>query len=335
MTKTTSKATRLKVATLNVNGLRSSSSCVSKRRKFFSWFKQLKVDIICLQETHSDECTESIWRNEWGGLGFFASGSERSRGVAILVKPGLPIRVNKEHKDPEGRFIIIEIDYLGVKATLGNVYGPNTDDPAVFEQLCAALGAYSNEITILAGDFNFCMDIKLDRITLTTRLRNHTKCREIVCGFAEENNLVDAWRAVNPYARKYTFDRTNPPSKSRIYFFLVSESLLNTASGLKAEITDGYLADHKMVQVELELSASPRGRSFWKLNNALLKEDGFVEMIQSSIPRILEINNRPECSRILLLETVLTVIRGEIISYASRRKKRLRANFENLEEKIS
>ena len=282
------KVNLLKFASLNVNGLRSDGTRVPKRRKNFSWLKQLGLDIICLQETHSEENSESIWCNEWGGLGYFASGSERSRGVAILIKPGLPIKVSSEQKDSEGRYIIIEMEYFGVKTTLGNVYGPNTDEPAIFEQFCTNLETYRNELMILAGDFNLCMDANLDRMSPTSRVRNHIKCKEIICSFAEENNLVDAWRVINPRVRKYTFERLNPPLKSRIDFFLISECLLNIANGLKAEITDGYLADHKMVTIEVMISFSSYGKSYWKFNNALIKDDDFTSLIRSHIPQIFE-----------------------------------------------
>ena len=328
------EANLLKFASLNVNGLRSDGTRVPKRRKIFSWLKQLGLDIICLQETHSDENSENIWRNEWGGLGYFASGSERSRGVAILIKPGLPIKVSRAQKDLEGRYIIIEIEYFGVKTTLGNVYGPNTDEPAIFGRFCTTLETYGNELMILAGDFNLCMDVNLDRMSPTSRIRNHIKCKEIISSFAEENNLVDVWRVINPGVRKYTFERLNPPSKSRIDFFLVSECFLSTVNGMKAEITDGYLADHKMVTIEAKVSSSSYGRSYWKFNNTLLKDDDFTNLIRSCIPQILEQNDRPECSRTLLLETLLTVLRGEIISYASHRKKTMREKIDIAEKTI-
>ena len=145
---------------------------------------------------------------------------------------------------------------------------------------------------------------------------------------------MDAWRVTNAGVRKYTFERLNPPSKSRIDFFLVSECFLSTVNGLKAEITDGYLADHKMVTIEVRISSSSYGKSYWKFNNALLKDDNFTSLIRSSIPQILEQNDRPECSRTLLLETLLTVLRGEIISYASHRKKAMREKIDSAEKTI-
>ena len=46
----------LTIITLNVQGLRNHTH----RTTLFSWLNCVKADIICLQETHSSSCDESI-----------------------------------------------------------------------------------------------------------------------------------------------------------------------------------------------------------------------------------------------------------------------------------
>ena len=96
----------VKLATLNVNGLRSTANR-NKRRQFFSWFKKRKLDIVFIQETHYDDSIENIWLNEWGGRGYFSHGDNRSRGVAILISPKVNISIQTVVKSTSGRFLIL------------------------------------------------------------------------------------------------------------------------------------------------------------------------------------------------------------------------------------
>ena len=240
----------LSLGTLNVNGLRSGvRDGTSKRRKFFTWLKKMKCDIYLLQETHSTSRDTKIWLNEWGGDGVFAHGDERSRGVGILLRPCSGIVLTRTHADPDGRFIAAEIQLNGVTVTVGNIYGPNDDSRSVFDDFFTKLADYENELMIIGGDFNTCLNIEKDRVSHAGgRVRNNERCKQAVKDFADGHELVDIWRVLNPNAQGFTYLRKTPPSKSRIDYFLVSQALL-TLSGNQAEssIRDGYLSDHSYV----------------------------------------------------------------------------------------
>lgn len=145
--------TVIQFATINANGLRANRLSVPKRRKMFTWFKKMNYDFIFLQETHADVNCEKLWLNEWGGEGFFANGTELSRGVAILFKPGLQAKVMNVHRDPTGRFVLLELMIHGSKLSLGSVYGPNSDDPSTFERMCRTLGLLESDYVVLGGRF--------------------------------------------------------------------------------------------------------------------------------------------------------------------------------------
>ena len=119
-----SEATMTSLRLATVNGLRTNRLSVSKRRKIFTWLKKLNLDFVFLQETHADETCERLWLNEWGGEGFFANGTDISRGVAILLKPGFRVKVMKIHRDPTGRFVVLELTMQGAKLVLCNDTGP-------------------------------------------------------------------------------------------------------------------------------------------------------------------------------------------------------------------
>ena len=102
----------IKFASININGLRAGGK-VPKRRKFFNWIKRLGMDVIFVQETHSDENCAKYWLNEWGGQGVFAHGDSRSRGVAILFNPRLGLKVIDSAVCKSGRYAIAVVDIDG------------------------------------------------------------------------------------------------------------------------------------------------------------------------------------------------------------------------------
>ena len=124
-------------------------------------------------------------------------------------------------------------------------------------------------------------------------------------------------------------------SKSRIDFFLVSETLLHTTPAPEAAIDDGFLADHNLASVKVNIGKAVMGKSYWKFNNRLLTDEDFIQAMQIRIPEIIKENSSPGVSKSLLLRTVLCVLRGDIISYSSRKKKERNMRFGELEEKIN
>ena len=121
------KADSLRFASLNVRGINN----FRKQRSVFARCKKQKVDLIFLQETHSTENHESQWLKEWGSRILFSHGSGDARGVAVLFKRGLDIKILNCNKDSEGRFIMLKAEIREKRYVLVNVYGPNKDNMAV------------------------------------------------------------------------------------------------------------------------------------------------------------------------------------------------------------
>ena len=84
---------------VNVNGMRSRN----KRRGLFQRLRDLRYSIVVLCETHSKDDRETTrWAQEgagpglpWEGQAFWSHGTSSSRGMAILVRPGLAIVAQK------------------------------------------------------------------------------------------------------------------------------------------------------------------------------------------------------------------------------------------------
>ena len=73
------------IVTLNVNGMSDNS----KRNATYHWCRKKKIDVVCLQETHSTEKVELKWKREWGTNSIWNHGLSNSRGVAIFFQKNL------------------------------------------------------------------------------------------------------------------------------------------------------------------------------------------------------------------------------------------------------
>ena len=103
----------MELLSLNTNGIRDDKN----RRSLFHWLKKYhNVDdrIVLLQETHASADTGKLWHKDWGHRNIiFAHGTNRSRGVAIILLKNYEFKVNNETLDTEGRYIAIDITIDG------------------------------------------------------------------------------------------------------------------------------------------------------------------------------------------------------------------------------
>ena len=149
-------ADNLQIITYNVNGIRDNL----KRRKVFNFLHDKKYDIMFLQETHSTANTCKVWKNEWGGQAFFAHGCSNARGVAILVKKHVNLKIQNIVRDIEGRYIILKVGYMNATYMLASVYAPNKDDPDFFASFFHKYENFDTQHAIIAGDFNTVLSPK-------------------------------------------------------------------------------------------------------------------------------------------------------------------------------
>ena len=107
----------LKMLSLNVSGLRNAG----KRKAIFSYLKNQKASIFCLQETFSKKDDEKIWTSEWGGKILFSHGTEHARGVCVMVNSNSLFQVECVEIDQEDRFIVAKLDE---DHSIVNIYAP-------------------------------------------------------------------------------------------------------------------------------------------------------------------------------------------------------------------
>ena len=88
-----------------------------------------------IQETHfTNEHEKSIY-SEWNGECFYSHGKSNARGVAILFRKNLDIKVISIQKDNNGNFLLLELLYNDMTLLLANIYAPKMDCPDFFSTI--------------------------------------------------------------------------------------------------------------------------------------------------------------------------------------------------------
>lgn len=118
----------LTFASWNVKGINHPV----KRSKILSHLKSLSADIIFLQETHLKLDSRVKLRCRWIENVYQSNFSVKARGVAILIRKGVPFKLNTLKTDKEGRYIILSGEIHSLPITLLNIYAPNFDNPDFF-----------------------------------------------------------------------------------------------------------------------------------------------------------------------------------------------------------
>ena len=249
----------LKISTFNVKGLRN----VKKRRKIFQYIHQRNFDLICLQEAHSTETEEKIWKSEFRGKIIYSHGTSDSRGVMLLVKQKAPIIVGKISRDTEGRRIIAECKYKGLHFVLMNIYAPNNDDENFFINSFQELDKMVNEVKaeerVVLGNLNLVLDIEKDKVG--GRKVTHEKAANTVKAYMEIENLEDIWRVKNPESRIMTWTKHNPELiLERLDYILMSAQM--TQDCATEGIAAAFMSDHAIPWVIISPCKEAKGKGF-------------------------------------------------------------------------
>ena len=204
------------IYSFNARGLANKD----KRVATFSWLKTKRSGIFFIQETHSIEQLEKIWRQQWDGPIFFQHGKSNSRGVAILVTKNIDFEVNAIDSADDGRFLLIDCAIFRTKYILVNIYAPTIDRRTeqtefgsfLFSKLENFLGCN----IIVGGDFN----INIEKLKSSTK-SYPANYDDHVLNTMEILDLVDIRKLQHPDTDRYTrHEKTRYGlSQSRIDFF--------------------------------------------------------------------------------------------------------------------
>ena len=105
----------------------------------------------------------------------------------ILLNNNFERKVEKVKSDPNGNYIILDINIDGKKYTLVNLYGPNDDKPKFYKELMQGYKSFNNDNIIMCGDWNLVINPNLD--TNNYLHINNPRARQEVLNLIEEEGF--------------------------------------------------------------------------------------------------------------------------------------------------
>ena len=307
----------LKLLSLNVSGLRNKT----KRKTLFRQFRKDNFDIICIQESHVTKDVIESWRKEWGGEIIYYEGTSHSKGQLILLKKNFSYEYSIEKQSP--RIVAIRINDEAKETCIFNIYAPNcsTENSIFFQELTEAVQDVDVPRKIVCGDFNCVLNNKLDIISGEYHQEHLVKKFN---DFVENCELTDVWRLFNPECKEYSWSRKrlNAFIARRLDYILSTDNVIDDI--LECNLSSFSSSDHRGVITQIRFHDQKRGPSYWKINNALLKDKFFADKINLLIENFL--NEHKEMDAGLKWELLKLKIKSESIQYSKSKAAKKRNN---------
>ena len=268
-------SSQFRVATLNVNGARD----MRKRALLYELVKMKGIDVMMIQETHSDAGNEADWKAEWEGEVCLSSLTSVSGGVAILFSRSfVPVSYEVQRK-VEGRLMVVKAKFEHHTFVFINVYAPviGVSRAALLHVLNETLmDCSSNDFLFLGGDFNCTQNDHLDR----NHPEPHMESQRLLNKLIETNDLVDVWRRLHDTKRQYTWAhvRENVISLARLdrfYCFTHHFGVFKMCHMLPVGFTD-----HSLVLSDVFVASVKPRSAYWHFNSTLLCDSNFKEAVK-------------------------------------------------------
>lgn len=261
------------MGSLNINGARD----VQKRMLLYELIKQKNIDVMYVQETHSD-CMNAIdWKREWEGEVLLTHmSSNRGGGAVLFAKRFLPVSCQVEEVI-DGRLMIIRATFEKCKMVFINVYAPTNGIERIgfLNILSTTLqSCKTDEYVFLGGDFNCTENDMLDRNHVEPHAASSRVLRELI----ETHSLCDLWREFNGDVKQYTWfhTRENFLSMARLDRFYCFKHHVNVVK--KCEIVPVGFTDHFLVSCQVFIANVKVKSKYWYFNTSLLSDLNFKEV---------------------------------------------------------
>ena len=241
-----------RVASLNMNGRRDHQ----KRLLVSNIVSQKKLDVLFLQETHTDRTNEVDWGRWWTGYYNLSHGTNLSAGVAVLFSPRLDLRLVSYTEIVPGRLLAVRAEIQGIGFVFVNVYAPNQGSGRLelFQKLSSFVQqCEQDECVVLGGDWNCTTDFTLDRTGQEPDLQSAAALARLEAELA----VVDVWRVKHPHARQYTWVKVvnGLISAARMDWFYMLHSFSNRL--LSSHTYPVGFTDHHLFTFDFHVAQKP------------------------------------------------------------------------------
>ena len=198
----------LRLFSVNVWGLPSKL----KRKSVFTYFRERKYDIICLQETYITKDVSDGWEKEWGGKLISNDFPSHSSGQVILFRKGVIKDVNIVYNSR--RILITKFEIVSNQIAVVNAPARSQEKMSFFDELADAIKNINVDYIVVCGDFNCVLKSDLDIIS------GEKLAERVVLKFNDllsDCDLHDTWRLFHPEDKEYTWRKKNPFVARRLH----------------------------------------------------------------------------------------------------------------------
>lgn len=275
------------IITLNVQGFLN----VTKQINVMQWAKTQKCDLLFLQETNVRTFREmSQFRNRFQVECYFAFGSARSEGVAVINFSPTAIKDLVVKFDLNGRVIVTDMFVFGLKVRSINVYAPARAGACnpFFRELDVFL--LDPKPFFLLGDFNCVLDSQRD--VRGPGFGRSTHIARELKRIVEQYTLHDAWVYRHGNQFQHTWSRRQSFSRlDRFYFQEQTQYQVTDCQVLNLPDSVDYVTDHLPLFVEIAVNKQDQaGPQLWRLDSSLLRDTTTAQELEGKIRHsILEI----------------------------------------------
>lgn len=312
----------LRMATHNVNGLLTEDAHGVPRvvKLYQQWAADLKLHVVCLQETHITSLGEQqrveellqqaataaphlgSFKAYWGNT----NSNDSHAGVAVLIRtsmmdaavPWIKIANNRGGRPDitaSPRSISMRLECGGHSIALHNVYLPSGQPTLQREFITNTMQPWLQSVPagttpLVCGDFNFTENPDLDRRSPAVDPARHSELGTagVWQGVAATANLRDPFRVLHPRRRSFSFYRNGaPPTRSRLDRFYAGPALLPHVYACHPD-SHPAISDHRPVVLHLRTAHQPaRGRGLPKLRLAALNRGGGRTKLKRLIDQLI------------------------------------------------
>lgn len=214
----------LKLLVWNCGGLNAPH----KRVSTFGLLKKRNIDIALLQETHLLQADNNRLANKFYHTIAFSSAITKTKGVAIVTKRNLSLKLLSSWSDDSGRIVIATAEFNNRKIALVSAYAPNVFEAGFFNTLTSQMLELTDCSFIVGADFNAVWDPTVDRSGAGAS-GDQSRATAALNSWASSLGLLDIWRVVNPTRTDYSFfskKDTSPFLGLIFYLHLLTCSIL-------------------------------------------------------------------------------------------------------------
>lgn len=276
------------------------------------------MDLALLSEAHLLKADIRRLADKFYHVIASSSASTKARGVAIVAKRNLNIKVLDIWADLAGWVTITKVECSKRKIALVSAYAPNLFDADFYNMLTTVMLELTDYVFIVGADFNAVWDPAVDRSGASETL----DLRQASAGF------VDMWRIVNPSLKDFSFFSSRHKTFSRIDYLFASPHLFDS---FDVSLLPIALSDHKATFLTASLSKLSSCAPRWRFNTTLLKNDDFCMQLKEKLIEFLEFNVDSVEDPRILWDSVKGFIRTYTTLFASNLRKARLSKLEKLE----